>query len=120
LRALIIPASGEKAWVVDERIDLDYLQNVVGGWIEAVDVEQVLTDSGRRSVNATVFVNEEGKLNGLPVNHRATDLCALAIGGWFHDVIVGDVVVAGQPDDEGETNAVPDALIQIVSEWGWL
>lgn len=65
-------------------------------------------------------MNEEGKINGLPVNPRATDFCALAIGGWFRDIIVGDVVVVGPPGPEGEETPVPDEAVAVVREWGWL
>ena len=121
MRAIIVPAdSSNPAQVVDEHLSLDYLQGVVGGLIEAVNLHQVLSDSGRHNVDATVFVNEEGKLIGLPVNPRATDLCALAIGGWVRDVICGDVIVVGPPGPEGEETPCPDEIVSIVDDWGWL
>lgn len=122
MRALLLPADSDKqATVVDEvDINLSWLQARVGGLIEAVRVDEVLTDAGRKLVEATVFVNEEGKLAMLPLNSRATDLCALAIGGWYHDVIVGDVVVLGQVDDEGDATPVPDAIVRLARGWGWL
>ena len=79
MKAVIIPAdSRTPVRLVDAELTLDYLQGAVGGLIEAVNIEEVLTDEGRKDVDATVFVNEEGKLLGLPVNSRATDLCALS------------------------------------------
>jgi hypothetical protein len=121
MKAVIVPADSQSpAQVVDAQLTLDYLQGVVGGLIEAVHLDQVLTDSGRRDVDATVFLNEEGKLIGLPVNPRATDLCALAIGGWVLDVICGDVIVVGPPGPEGEETPCPDEIVSIVAEWGWL
>ena len=121
MKAVIVPAnSTQPAQVVDEKLTLDYLQGVVGGLIEAVCISQVLTDSGMKEVDCTVFVNEEGKLIGLPVNARATDLCAVAIGGWIRDIVVGDVVVVGPPDGNGDETAVPDQIVEIVDEWGWL
>lgn len=54
---------------------LTELQAVVGGFIEVV----YLPD-GRLMV-----VNEEGKLNGLPINEKASEL--------YPDLIVGDVLV---------------------------
>lgn len=121
LTALVIPAdSSQPARVVTEEIDLAYLQYVVGGLIEPIDLTRVLTDNGPLRVTATVFVNEEGKLAGLPLNSRATDLCAFRIGGWECDVVVGDVIVTGQPDDDGENTGCPAKLINIVRNWGWL
>ena len=120
MHAVKIPADGTKpATIVDEELDLRYLQEAVGGMIEAVNIERVLTDTGTKTVDATVFVNEEGKLIGLPVNPRATDLCALKIGGWIHDVINGDVIVVGPPGPEGEETPCPKKVIAIIREWGW-
>lgn len=119
MRALRIPVADDVE-VVDVDITLDWLQAQVGGLIEHVYVYEVLTDRGRRPVDACVWLNEEGKLERLPVNPRATDFCALAIGGWFRDVIVGDVVIVGPPGPEGEETPVQDAVVDIVRDWGWL
>lgn len=59
---------------------LKWLQDAVGGWIEAVYLG-----------DAVMYVNEEGKLLKLPVNTMATDLYADHHGPY--DIIVGDVVV---------------------------
>jgi hypothetical protein len=121
MRALLVPAdSNQVASVVDADIDLAWLQARVGGLIEAVRLDEVLTDAGRKLVEATCFVNEEGKLTMLPLNTRATDLCALAIGGWYRDVIVGDAVVLGQVDDDGADTPVPDVIVRLARRWGWL
>ena len=119
MRALCIPTAGDVR-VVDVEVTLSWLQQQVGGYIQPVYVDQVLTDRGRREVDACVYVNEEGKLDGLPVNPRATDFCALAIGGWLRDIIVGDVVIVGPPGPDGEGTPVPDDAIAVVREWGWL
>jgi hypothetical protein len=119
MKALRIPTDGS-AEVVDVDVTLDWLQTQVGGMIEVVRVDRILTDAGNRNVECSVIVNEEGKLSGLPVNYRATDLCAAAIGGWINDVIVGSVCVLGPVDDEGEETAVPDAVVRIARGWGWL
>lgn len=121
LRAVVIPVDGpvriETAPSGDDR--LQYLQGIVGGYIEAVNVQEVLTDRGRRRAPATVWVNEEGKILGLPINPRATDLCAATIGGWFADVICGDVVVLGPPDQRGDETTCPDVIVDIIDEWAW-
>ena len=67
------------------------LQMSVGGLIEAKTLES----------GYTLIMNEEGKLQGLPVNPRATEIW-LANFPNFPDVIVGDVVIAGGTDEEGE------------------
>ena len=118
MKALRIPVSGPTE-LVDVDVTLKWLQEQVGGFIEHVYVYEVLTDQGRRHVDACVWLNEEGKLNSLPVNPRATDFCALTIGGWFRDVIVGDVVIVGPPGPDGNETPVQDAVVRIVRDWGW-
>jgi hypothetical protein len=77
------------------------LQAEVGGWIEPIPTTE----------NVTIYVNEEGKLLGLPVNRLAMDVwirydcyrCVPA-GDW----IAGSAVVVGGVDDEGETLDLSD------------
>jgi hypothetical protein len=68
---------------------LTQLQGVVGGWIESVPT----------SGEYTMYCHEEGKLEGLPLNPKATKL----VRAYLHegDYIAGDVVVCGPPDHEG-------------------
>lgn len=76
--AQIIKTTGE---IIDTEpsngtdFSLTELQAVVGGFIEVVHLPD-----GRLMV-----VNDEGKLNGLPVNPKASEL--------YPDIIVGDVLV---------------------------
>ena len=58
---------------------LSQLQGIVGGYIEVIT-----TPSGLEMV-----LNEEGKLNGLPLNEKATMMSGL----WPRDVIVGSVLL---------------------------
>lgn len=77
---------------------LEELQKFVGGYIEAVYLRD-----GR-----VMWLNEEGKLDGLPYNAIATDMARRLSG--LHEgnlPIVGDVVIAtreesGEGDDEDE------------------
>lgn len=68
---------------------LDALQQAVGGYIEAVELED----------GVCLICNEEGKLLGLPANRR--------VGG---DVIAGTFLIVGEADGEfcslSETDAV--------------
>lgn len=83
-----------KASLIDLTADsneLLTLQTAVGGYIEAKTLES----------GYTLFMNEEGKLQGLPMNERATEIW-LANFPNFPDVIVGNVVIAGGTDEEGE------------------
>lgn len=63
---------------------LSDIQKAVGGYIEFVPTANV----------GYMYVNEEGKLRGLPVNKAATSMIA------FDDVILGDVVVMGEGEED--------------------
>lgn len=54
---------------------LEELKKFVGGYIEIVHMGESL-----------LVVNEEGKLNGLPVNYAASNL-------YMREVLVGDVLM---------------------------
>jgi hypothetical protein len=76
--------------------ELKTLQKLVGGYIEVVPHFKTLY--GKPCV---AYCNEEGKLNGLPINHGATALWAAALGASvkLHDVLAGTVVVlTGDPE----------------------
>jgi len=84
------------------------LQQRVGGWIEAV-----ASDDGE----VTLWVNEEGKLMGLPVNALATQLWYLVSPSVAHmDVLCGPVVVSGGADSDGETLPIPTNLRRALDE----
>ncbi len=72
------PVESKKA-----KFSLEELQGFVGGYIELTR-----TNDGR-----DMYVNEEGKLNGLPYNHSASMLYR---NGSF-DPIVGPAIVIGVP-----------------------
>ncbi len=79
--ALHIKADGTVETVQPQKgrhFTLPELQRYVGGYIELVPCV---------SPNRQMFINEEGKLKGLPVNLKATLLYA------GEDPIVGDVLV---------------------------
>tara|TARA_E500000305_G_scaffold99272_1_gene91367 strand:+ start:646 stop:897 length:252 start_codon:yes stop_codon:yes gene_type:complete len=63
---------------------LEELQAAVGGYIEMVRTNNV----------GYMYCNEEGKLQGLPVNRAATSMID------FDDVVVGDVVVMEEGEEE--------------------
>lgn len=65
---------------------LEEMQKAVGGYIEIVH-------AGRSQT--LIVLNEEGKLQGLPVNNKATELY-----GNPNDVVVGDVLVCRDGDIE--------------------
>lgn len=92
ITAVLIPTDGPARTVtIDPDNSTETFQSLVGGYIEAID----LPDGN------SAFLNEEGKLQGLPVNHAATT----ALRGHLMpgDVIAGPLVVIGPADSAGRT-----------------
>ena len=94
-KVLKIPARGE--WKFEEVdadengvLSVEALQDVVGGWFECWWLGEV------GFPHLDMFLNEEGKLNGLSFNVVATGLSGILARG---DCIVGDVIVCAQRDD---------------------
>jgi len=87
----------------------DY-QQAVGGSVEAVDLDSPAT---------TLFVNDEGKIHGMPVNHRAT-LLAWLTNRYLRrrDVICGPAVLVGPPDEFGCSQSVPADFLVLLIETG--
>lgn len=74
-----------------ESFGYDEISALVGGWIEFVCLSEFVS----------LYVNETGKLDGLPVNRVATAI-ARFINPDFHDVIVGNAIFCGPANAEGE------------------
>jgi len=85
---------GDSAFVINEAMPISYedLVNCVGGYIEGVYLD-----------GATAYVNEEGKLQGLPKNDVATALAHAHNAIYGDDWIAGNMIIVGNGDDEGET-----------------
>lgn len=100
-KAIVI---GQDKSVREEDItELERYQHIVGGW-----VEQVTLSSGD-----AFFINEEGRYTpGLVFNSIATDVAGL---GGRPDILlqglIGNAVLVGPPDDEGETTDVTDEAL---------
>jgi hypothetical protein len=95
-----IPVEGDITFHTVEKVELDKLYELTG----ADTVEHVaLTREGQE---ASTFLDEEGKLNGRPVNRRADWLLHMFSGLASHDTIVGDVVICGMPDEDGESTGL--------------
>jgi hypothetical protein len=80
------------------------LRTAVGGLIEYVPLP-----------GCEMVVNEEGKYNGSKRNIVATSLFEQAYGAGT-DVIMGNVVIVGLTDDEGETTALNPLAIDLLQE----
>ena len=85
--AYILKINGDKE-ELGYNPSLSVLQAAVGGYIEGVPLNE-----------GYMYVNDEGKLRGLPVNAPATDLID------FNDVIVGDVVILAVGEGEDDEDA---------------
>ena len=77
--AEVHPANGKK-------FTLKELQEFVGGYIELVTT---------REPRRHMYVNEEGTLDGLPLNQKASEL----IHPMYCTVVVGDVLVCEKGED---------------------
>ena len=78
----------------DGQSEYDFLNKTVAGWIQAVDLDGTLA-------GFTIWVNEEGKMSGLPYNDLATLLWEISYGQT--DIMVGTAVITGNADEEGDT-----------------
>lgn len=80
-----------------DRDDYGKIAGYVGGYLQFVDVP-----------NATIVCNEEGKLDGLPTNERATQFLYDERPEFINrDVLAGDVLVLGGADGAGNSLSVP-------------
>lgn len=81
--ATLIKSTGEELSISPAKgkyFTLKELQGYVDGYIETLPV----------ATTQLMVVNEEGKLNNLPPNKRATEI---ALENCILDVIVGDVLI---------------------------
>ena len=80
--ATLIKSNGEEINVFPNNkrdFQLDELQKFVGGLVEIV----------RTKDNQIMIINEEGEINDLPVNHKATEIYQYN----EYDFIAGDVLI---------------------------
>ena len=79
----------------------DVISTAVGGRIECVNIFDKTAD---------LWLNEEGKIEGLPQNPIGTSIWADNYG--LTDVIVGDIIITGGTDEEGETLGLTDSQVE--------
>jgi hypothetical protein len=109
-RGIVIPADADAPLEVREFATLEDYQSAVGGYIELVDIDEH---------GATMYVDEEGLLRQLPFNPRAPFFW------WFWQpgakntaMLVGDAVLIGAPDEDGDTTDIPEVLVQVLLHEG--
>jgi hypothetical protein len=108
LTAIVIPADpAEPARLeqLDKR-DVDAFQALVDGHLQVLNLERPA---------ASMYLNDEGKLDGLSFNPRATAIL------WAHnpalreeDIIAGDAFILGVPDRHGDDTSAPKELIDLL------
>lgn len=91
---------------------LTKMQEIVGGYVESLD----LTHPGTGSI-ATMWMNEDGKGEGLPVNDWANVVAI--VGGWAGafagDYIVGTVFLTGFDPETGATLDLPEEWVELLA-----
>lgn len=94
---------GKAPYVTDIGNDLRSMQQAVGGYIQAVyPYEETVV----------LVCNEEGKLDGLPLNRALRDK-----DGDIYDVVAGNFFLAGIGDDDFID--LPDELVEQFTEQFW-
>jgi hypothetical protein len=110
IMAIIIPAITDRQCEKREinKHELYDYQQIVGGTVDAVELT---------NPPAAIYINDEGKINNMPPNHRATAVL------WMHnenfrgkDIIIGDVLIIGPPDDVGDDTDAPESLLKLLVE----
>lgn len=101
IRVIIVEAGNPVIKVVDKfDHSLENLQEFVGGYIEAIRVNDSIT----------IWINEEGKLQELEPNFYLVNQ-----NRDSYDIVVGDALIAGT-DKEGETVSLTDQEIEEVQK----
>jgi hypothetical protein len=105
--ALIIKTDGTKeVTLFTEGHFLELAQKTVGGWIQLVRLP---------SKGIDLYLNEEGKLDGLPQNPIATALWSEDYG--LFDYIVGNVIITGGANSEGETVGLTEGQLATLFDY---
>jgi hypothetical protein len=101
IRVIIIEAGVPELKVIEKfEHSLENLQKFVGGYIDAVRVDESIT----------IWIHDEGKILELKPNFYLTDQ-----DGKPYDIVVGDALIAGT-DSEGETVSLTDKEIEEIQE----
>ena len=86
---------------MDSHDSLKPLQAAVGGYIECVSFD-----------GFDLWLNEEGKMIGLPVNAIATEMFHETFGPY--DILVGDIVLTGPSDEDGYPTSLTDEQVGLI------
>lgn len=113
-RALLVSTMNELK-VVEFDVENEYktLSDGVGGYIECVRLPTTAEDLGSP---IDMWVNEEGRIKGLPYNHFGSLLYTMNFR--TDEPIVGDIVLTGGTDEEGNTLGLTDSQLDVMFA-GW-
>jgi hypothetical protein len=89
---------------------LKFLQEQVDGFIEMISCHHGFF---------VCFINEEGKIHGLPMNEKATKFCHENTRISKDDYIAGTMVIIID-DGGGNTRGLSNAEIEILESMGWM
>lgn len=104
--ALLVRTNGTtERLTYDTETEYEMLSGGVGGMIEAVTL----------SPDLILWVNEEGKMNGLPLNPVASRWYDNRFGAGY-DFMVGDAVFTGGVDEEGYSNGLTESQLTAIEE----
>lgn len=102
IKVLVYPV-GCEPYVKDIGDDLSDMQDIVGGYIQYVDLGAM---AGIKELYGyDLYCNEEGKLEGLPMNRM-----------FPHDYIAGQFFVS-KTGDEGEGVTLTDSDIELIKKY---
>lgn len=106
MKALVVKTDDtrEVVEIIDGTL-LHFAQGIVGGLVDVVNVRSDLLG------DLTIWVNDEGLLLEMEQNRFAS---ALTAEGEYAQVIVGDVVVTGGVDEEGNTLPISDFAAEML------
>jgi hypothetical protein len=108
-KALAITTLGEATIIDLNEGSLEKLQKAVGGYVQAIDLCE----------GVTMWCNEEGKMMSLPHNPfgQAFWETAFPVSEFGRtDYIVGDIVITGGADNEGDTLGLTSDEIEALLE----
>lgn len=94
-----------------DTLELQMMQEIVGGYIETVPVALDEKWSGEAGVGLQMIINEEGKLMGLPLNVAATEMANIR-----KDCIVGTAILMGTKG-ENIIGLTEEAAVNIAENW---
>ncbi len=106
VRGIYLPADDRKDLVVRDFGGVSDYARSVDGYIEAADVPEL---------GVTIYVNDEGLLRRLPFNSRASFLWWCNEPAARESLLVGDAVIVGWPDADGESTDVPEAVLRLLT-----